>query len=191
MTEGTLQFAELPIDQVIANPRNPRKHPGEQMRRLRASLRDNGQPRPVLVRKANLMLIAGHAIWQAARSVGFTKIAAMTWDISQHQADRYMLGDNVLGSLSTPDQARVVELLAELDEAEYLGTGFSEDEARGLLAEATSVAVAEIETTEVHDDFWISVRGPLPDQADVLQRLRALLAEYDRVSVELGTIPIP
>ena len=60
----------LPIDTLIANPRNPNKHPEEQINRLMAALRKDGQTKPVLVRKANNMLIAGHGVTMAMRRLG-------------------------------------------------------------------------------------------------------------------------
>jgi hypothetical protein len=46
--------------------------------------------------------------------------------------------------------------------------------------QARELAVSEIASGPIADTFWISVRGPLVQQAEALQRLRA---------VELGTPP--
>jgi hypothetical protein len=40
----------------------------------------------------------------------------------------------------------------------------------------------------VTDDFWIGVRGPMKQQAEALQRVKELMAEFPSVTVELGTV---
>lgn len=47
------------------------------------------------------------------------------------------------------------------------------------------------ERRRIHGDFWVSVRGRLEDQALCFSGFAHLLAGYPRVSVGLGTIPIP
>ena len=180
----------LPIDTLIANPRNPNKHPEEQINRLMAALRKDGQTKPVLVRKANNMLIAGHGVTMAMRRLGLPEIRAVLWDVDQATADRYMLADNRLGHLSSHDDDMVADLLREIDRGDWLAAGYSDAEAEKLLAsfERRELAVHEIDTADIRDDFWIGIRGPLPRQAEVLQRIKQLLGEYPDVAVELGTI---
>jgi ParB-like chromosome segregation protein Spo0J len=88
------------IDSIIPNPRNNRMHPPEQLEMLKASIRRFGQPRPVLVRKTNRMLIAGHGIHQAMRETGATQIDVIWWDVEQNVADEFLLADNRLTELS-------------------------------------------------------------------------------------------
>lgn len=64
----------VPIGELRPNPRNPRKHPESQIERLMAALRRDGQTRPLLARKANKMLIAGHGVHTAARRLGWQEI---------------------------------------------------------------------------------------------------------------------
>lgn len=189
-TVPTPALQMLPIDTLIPNPRNPNKHPEEQITRLMAELRKDGQTRPVLVRKANNMLIAGHGVTLAMKRLGLSEIRVALWDVDQATADRYMLADNRLGHLSSHDDDMVAELLRGIDRGDWLASGYSDSEAEKLLAsfERRELTVHEIDTADVHDDFWIGVRGPLPRQAEVLQRIKQLLCEYPEVTVELGTI---
>lgn len=178
------------IDSLLENPRNPNEHPDDQIRRLMASLAARGQYRPLLARAQNRMLIAGHGVRLAAKRLGWVTINVALWDVDQETADRVMLGDNRLAQLSVADEDRVSELLREIPEADWLSVGFSTDEAGKLLdgLREGEIKVHEIDTTLVNDTFWINVRGPLPKQAAVLQRLKAVMAEFREVSVELGTV---
>jgi hypothetical protein len=58
------------------------------------------------------------------------------------------------------------------------------------LAVACGTAFEEIPITPVNNSFWISVRGPLKDQATALQRLTPMMADMPEVEVEIGTIAV-
>jgi ParB-like chromosome segregation protein Spo0J len=181
----------LPVRSLVPNPRNPNIHSEQQILALAAALLLDGQTRPLLARKANKMLIAGHGVHQAALRADMTELQVILLDVDQATADRLMLGDNRLASMSSPNDARMAELLGEINAADWLATGFTKDEGDRLLVELSDadLEVREIATTEVHDLFWIAVRGPLVKQAAVLQRIKVLLAEHADVDIELGTIP--
>lgn len=187
---GALTEEDAPIDSLVENPRNPNIHPEDQLDRLMASLRTRGQNRPVLARKANRMLIGGHGVRMAAKRLGWTHIRVALWDVDQATADQAMLADNRLAQLSSPNHDRVAELLREMPATDWLGVGFSVDEATKLMDSLTEgeLEVREIDTHTVNDQFWITVRGPLVEQAHVLQHLKDVLQQYGGVSVELGTV---
>jgi hypothetical protein len=183
------EVVELETASLRPNPRNPRKHSDDQIMRLVASLRMDGQTKPVLARRANRMLIAGHGVHQAATRLGIEQLSVVLLDIDQKAADRIMLGDNRASDLSTSDRDRVAELLREIDETEWLATGFTPEEAGKLFetVEAGDLEVHEIEFGDLNDTFWISVRGPLVDQAHALKRLKVLMGDMPKVEVTLGT----
>lgn len=71
-----------------------------------------------------------------------------------------------------------------------LSLGFSPGELGRILEEPDDLEVKEIETGPVDDEFWISVRGPLAQQANALKALEVAMKPYAGVSVEQGTINI-
>ena len=183
------QLAQFPPGDLVPNPRNPRVHPESQITRLMASLARDGQTKPVLARRENSMLIAGHGVTEAVRKLGWATIAVLLWDVDQATADRVMLADNQFSALSVNDKDRVSELLAEIDQTDYLASGFSAEDVAKLLGQfEEELEVLEIATTAVQDDFWVTCRGPLAQQAEVLGRIKQLLAEYRDVTVELGVV---
>lgn len=183
------EVVDLLIDELVINPRNPRAHNEEQLLRLMASLRTDGQTKPVLARRANKMLIAGHGVHAAARRIGMDRLNVVLLDIDQARADRIMLGDNRQSDLSTADEARVTELLREIDEADWMATGYSAEEVAKQFAsvEPSDLKVYEIDTDDRKDTFWISVRGPLADQAAALRQIKVLMRDMSGVTVVLGT----
>lgn len=183
------EVIDLDTEALRPNPRNPRQHPEDQITRLMASLRTDGQTKPIVARKENLMLIAGHGVHQAATRLGLPRLNVVLMDVDQKTADRIMLGDNRHSDLSTSDQERVAELLREIDEQDWLATGYAPEEASKLFDTISSddLVVQEIDSDDRNDTFWISVRGPMADQAHALQRLKALMNDIPRVEVTLGT----
>lgn len=192
-TRATLIEEDAPIESLIDNPRNPNIHPDDQIERLMASLRARGQNRAILARRENRMLIAGHGVRIAARRLGWTDIRVAFWDVDQATADRAMLADNRLAELSVPDTDRVSELLREIPEMDWLSVGFNGNEAEKILEDLKDheVRVFEIDTSQVFDTFWMTVKGPLERQALVFQRMRTLLAEYPDVSITDGITTEP
>jgi transcriptional regulator with XRE-family HTH domain len=75
---GETERVRLPIDDLIPNPRNDNIHPQSQIDLLVQGIRRFGQPRAVLARKSNHMLIAGRlsremSQRQLAEAIGMTK----------------------------------------------------------------------------------------------------------------------
>jgi len=180
----------VPVLELRPNPRNPNKHSEDQVGRLMASLRRDGQTRPLLARRENSMLIAGHGVHTAARRLGWEQIAVIYLDVAQADADRIMLSDDRLAALSELDHRRVADLLNDIEAGDWLSTGYSVEEANKVLesSEIKDLEVYEIETSTVTDDFWIGVRGPMHLQADALQKIKLLLGEFPAVTIELGTV---
>lgn len=183
------EVVDMATAALLPNPRNPQKHGEEQIVRLMASLRSDGQTKPVLARRENSMLIAGHGVHEAAARLGMDTLSVVLLDVDQPTADRIMLGDNRQGQLSTTDQDRVAELLREIEEVDWMATGFSPEEVEKAFAkvEAGDLVVHELEVSDRRDTFWISVRGPLGDQAQALKRIKAMMRDMAEVEVTLGT----
>lgn len=182
----------MPLKDMLVNPRNPRVHPVEQITRLEESLRRHGQTRPLLLRRHNRMLIAGHGVREAMLRQGWKEARAILLDVSQEAADRMMLADNRTSDLSKPHDQMVQQLLAEFGKDDWLSVGYSEAEALKMLepleAQVRRAKATEVPTSLVGDTFWISIRGPLAQQADVLLAIEGAVGGMPGVSVELGNI---
>jgi ParB-like chromosome segregation protein Spo0J len=188
MKSPATQRRTISIDSIVGNPRNDRVHEADQIELLVASIKRFGQPRPILVRQENMMIIAGHGVWQAMREAGLRDIDVLLWDVDQKTADGYLVADNRFGELSYSDQARRRALLEDVDPDDYDSIGFAPDEVEELLSGGEDIAVEELDTDVVADTFWINCQGPLEQQAAVLRRMQQLMSEFPEVTVELGTV---
>ena len=180
----------MPIGDLVPNPANPRIHGEDQIERLMAAMKRFGVQSSVLARKANHMVIAGHARLEAMRRLGMTEVPVRLWDVDQATADQFMVADNKLATLARDDKSMLAAVLGEVDDIYPLG--FNEAEAAKIVEGMTGrkVAVTEVPVTDVHDEFWIVMKGPLELQNEALTAAKTLLARWPRVSVELGTTKI-
>lgn len=192
MAKGKIKTRTEVVDpkSLIPNPRNDKIHSRRQIDSIKASLTEFGQHKPVIAREANRMLCAGHAVWEAISELQMP-VEVKFLDVDQETADKILLADNRMSELGETDKDRRRALLQQIEADDFAAIGFLPEEVEELLAEGTDeIEVREIETTQVEDRFWITLRGPLVEQAWVLQRLQELLGEKPEVEIEQGTIQV-
>lgn len=181
-----------PVAALVTNARNARTHSDAQVVEIASSIRRFGFLNPVLVDE-HANLIAGHGRVLAARSISMASIpTVMVSGLDERERKALALADNRIAMNSGWD----VDLLRSEIESlqaggeDVLQLGFTESEIDALFDDGRSIAVHEVATGPVMDRFWISIRGPLKDQADALSRLNAAMAHMPDVEVELGTTVI-
>lgn len=111
-----LEVRSVPIDSLILDPRNARKHNRRNLDAIKGSLTRFGQRRPLVV-MSDMTVIAGNGTLQAARDLGWTEIAVtvVPEDWTADEAKAYALADNRTAELAEWDDAVLAETLAELD----------------------------------------------------------------------------
>src|ERR1019366_2508288 len=114
-----LEKVLIPIKDLKAFPGNPRQ--GD-VHLISESLHANGQYRAIVVRKSDNTILAGNHTWMAAKSLGWTMIAATIVDVNDVQAKRIVLADNRtsdLGDFVEKSLANVLEGLPDLNGSGY------------------------------------------------------------------------
>src|SRR3954469_7928491 len=101
------------------NPKNPTK---AEIAGVAASIRKFGFGAPMVARKANREIIAGHTRLLAAKGEGLTEVPVRYLDLSERDAHVLALADNELGA--DWDGEMLKEQLALLDAEERLLAGF-------------------------------------------------------------------
>jgi ParB family chromosome partitioning protein len=95
----TAGLAEVAVDQIDANPFQPRRtFSADKLKELADSIRASGVVQPVLLRRADgrYQLIAGERRWRAARQAGLTTIPAVVREIGDRDALELALTENLL-----------------------------------------------------------------------------------------------
>ena len=90
---------EVPIDQVVPNPYQPRaQFDTEKMEELIASVREQGIFQPILLRRigpAHYQLVAGERRYRAAQAVGLAAIPAMVRECNEREMLEMAVVENV------------------------------------------------------------------------------------------------
>lgn len=119
-----IELAErVPIGSIESWPGNPRTH---DLERIRASLREHGQFRPVYVQRSTRRIVMGHGTVEAAAAEGWTHVAASFLDVDDDEAQRILLVDNRTQDTAGYDDDALAVMLANLQGTEFglLGTGY-------------------------------------------------------------------
>ena len=120
---STTELLEIPVDEIHANPRQPRKRfDHESTAGLADSIRAQGVITPLLVRPrpaGGFELIAGERRWRAAREAGIATLPALVREAADRDALVLGLVENVAREELTPvEEARAYAVL--MDEFELM-----------------------------------------------------------------------
>jgi ParB family chromosome partitioning protein len=115
---STQELAEIPVDRIHANPRQPRKRfEHEATAGLAESIRAQGIIQPVLLRPraaGGYELIAGERRWRAAREAGVETLPAVVREAADRDALLLGLVENVAREeLSPVEEARAYAVLMD------------------------------------------------------------------------------
>jgi ParB-like chromosome segregation protein Spo0J len=191
-TEPVITDETRKIAALTADPKNARRHSEAQISQIVLSIERFGFVNPISIRPSG-QLIGGHATLDALKRMGREDVACRVVDgLSERDYKALAIALNKLPENSRWDDDILRGVLLEIqgDGENALSLGFSPGELGRILDEPDDLEVKEIETGPVDDEFWISVRGPLSQQANALKALEAAMKPYPGVSVEQGTINI-
>ena len=112
------RFAEIPLDQIVANPRQPRHvFDEDHMAELVHSIKEVGLLQPIVVRevaKDRFELIMGERRWRASGKAGLDTIGAIVRDTSDEDLLRDALLENLHRSNLNPlEEASAYQQLLE------------------------------------------------------------------------------
>jgi len=138
----------VPIESLTLDPANVRRHPANNLDKIKASLTRFGQQRPVLV-GADGVIIAGNGTVMAAKALGWPSINIVRSNLKGSEATAYAIADNRTAELAEWDDDALAQQLAalQIEDADLAAAAGFTDAEIAKLAEAT-VEVQEDETPE-------------------------------------------
>lgn len=92
------QVSQLPIDEIDANPLQPRRvFQSERLEELAQSIRSNGIIQPLVVRRhaGRYQLVAGERRWRAAKLAGLTQVPVIVQDFPDDRLLEITLIENI------------------------------------------------------------------------------------------------
>jgi ParB family transcriptional regulator, chromosome partitioning protein len=170
---GPTQLAELPVDAIHANPRQPRRRfEPEATSGLASSIKQQGLLQPIVVRPrqaGGYELIAGERRWRAAREAGLQTLPALVREADDRDSLLLALVENVAREqLSPVEEARAYASL--VDEFEL-----SLGEVAGRVGRSKPSVSNRLRLLELPDEvLWMVARGELTEG-----HARAVLAVPD------------
>ncbi len=149
------------IDSLVSDPQNARKHGEKSIKALMKSLETYGQQKPV-VALASGKVIAGNGMMEAARRLGWTKIAVVLFT-DEEKAKGYALVDNRTPELSHWNEDAISVLSQEIDLSQLAGV--DEKFIKKYVQESGTGAPKEkkqIQCPHCHEWFDAPKRGKKP-----------------------------
>jgi len=149
-------------DQLVADPLNARTHSTRQIKQIAQSITRFGFNAPILVDRSN-MIIAGHGRLEAAKLLRLAQVPIVRLEhLDSAQANALMTADNRLTDLSSFDNDRLGQLLADLTvNIDLADIGFSPAESDLIIAgvETSDADAAAEATTAIDNANPVSQRG--------------------------------
>jgi len=130
----TSEMERVPVAKLIPYINNARTHSPEQIKKLRASLREFGFVNPVIIDR-DYNVIAGHGRIMAAKEEGITEVPCVYADhLTEAQKKAYILADNRMALDAGWDEEMLRVEIEALREMEFdpMLAGFDEKELAAL-----------------------------------------------------------
>ena len=123
-----MQTTRVPIDSLVFDPANARKHGERNLEAIKGSLARFGQQKPIVVGSDNVVY-AGNGTLAAARALGWTEIDVVRTELTGPEATAFALADNRTSELAEWDTeilSKTLESLRAID-FDVASIGFDDD----------------------------------------------------------------
>jgi ParB/RepB/Spo0J family partition protein len=131
---GEVAAVWVDIAALVPWDKNPRRNI-DAVKKVAASIRKFGFANPILARRQDGQVIAGHTRLAAAQKLGLKTVPVRYMDMDATDAHLLALADNKLGEIAEWDDAALTEIFSQLqiEDADLASTGFSDAEVERLL----------------------------------------------------------
>lgn len=136
----------IDIEKAVPNPKNPNKHPKEQIELLAKIIKAQGWRQPITISNRSGLIVKGHGRLEAARLIKAPQIPADFQNYaSEAEEIADLTADNRLAELAEMNNPMLADLLAEYDTGEMPMdlTGYTEQDLEGILEAITGADDAE------------------------------------------------
>lgn len=165
MSENDKEIAAVWVDVETLTPwdKNPRQN-DEAVEKVADSIKRFGFGSPIVARRADNTVIAGHTRLKAAESLGLAQVPVRFLDLDPADAALLALADNRVGEIAEWDQAVLSDVLKGLNEegVDLEVSGFTPDELDGLLGAAEGLTNEVIPDILDHDSRGDEIPDEIP-----------------------------
>lgn len=128
----------VPVEELVPNPRNPNKHPEDQVKLLAKIISFQGWRSPIVVSKLSGYVVRGHGRLLAARILGLEFVPVDYQEyVNEAQEHADLVADNRIAELAEMDRAGLKDLIESLDtgDLDLDLTGFDEQALSNLMSQ--------------------------------------------------------
>ena len=164
----SIEVEYIPTNSILRHPRNPKKHPEEQIHRLEASIQKFGWTSPIIL-SSDGYILAGHARYEAALNQGIGEVPCIRTALNGDDAIAYLLADNALAS-DEWDMEQLKGLFDELPDDLSCFTGIDDnwfDDLDGGLEEFDGKTVSNKDNLKINADENVITDIKLGDVFDI------------------------
>ena len=124
------------VEELNPSVYNPRKISGQQLKALKASIRENGILEPLIVnQQTGFTVVSGHQRLRVAKELGFTEVPVKVIDVDENKEKVLNLALNKIGgAFDTPKLENVLRDVVQFAGTEIEQTGFTPQEISKMLA---------------------------------------------------------
>ena len=181
----------IPIGDLVPWDQNPRDN-DQSVDEVAGSIRRFGFAAPIIARRADSMVIAGHTRLKAAQKLGINKVPVRWMDLDPAEARMLALADNKLNERALWDDSVLAEVLAELEAegADLEGLGWDQEELDALIAndsvgDGMNDVADGIYTAKIQAPIY-EPSGPKPAESDLYDT-----AKTDDLQAEILAAGLP
>ena len=109
----------VPGAELTPNPKNPNRHPGDQVELLSRVIEAQGWRQPVKVSNLSGLIVSGHGRYEAALLLGCPVPVDFQDYPSEAEELADLLADNRIAEMAEMDNAMLRELFVDLDESDF------------------------------------------------------------------------
>ena len=134
-----MEFEMVPIGDLNPWPGNSRRG---NVKLIKESILKNGFISPLIVQKSSMQVCAGNHRLLAAQKLKMKTVPCIVTELTEAEAERYLMVDNKAGDEATYDEKAHAAMLSKLlsedpdSEAALAGTGYSTSEAEEIITTA-------------------------------------------------------
>lgn len=174
---------EEPAGKLLANPRNWRIHPQHQQAAMAGVLDEIGWVQRVIVNRTTGCVVDGHLRVSLAlqRSPG-EPVPVVYVELTEAEEAEVLATLDPIAALAATDQAKLDELLAEVESGNAAVSGLLNDLSGG---DGKTIDVLEV-LPAGKIRYVVTIRGELESEPDVLLRLKDHMLELPGVEVDVA-----
>ena len=159
----------VPIGQLRPNPKNPNKHPQDQLEKLGKIIRGNGWRNPITVSTRSGLIVKGHGRLLTAELEELKEVPVEYQNYESEEAELADLtADNRIAELAEIDSKMLADLFADIDTGaiDFELSGYTEDEYKDIATALSEAVHDELKNPDDVPDVD-ETKEPVTKQGDV------------------------